>query len=436
MTSCDLKSCYDRVAHTPAVLAMLGYGIPAEPMYSMFHAIQNMKFITRTAFGDSEETFGGKEKGFLAKPQGLGQGNGCGPPVWAVVSSRMFEVLHKRGLVTSFKTPMTKKILELSGFAFVDDSDILADADSKNNPVETMINMQKAIDCWEGVAKSTGGALAPSKSWWYLIHYKWDNKGQWSYGDTSNLTNRNLKPCDKYNKLIDLEYLPATQGKKMLGVHLAPDGNNKLQFKKMKDKARELAGFARAGHIKQHEAWIALQTMAMKSLEYPLPALTMTEDECEKVMWILIQSFLPKLGINRYMKRDVIYGSKSKQGLGIKNLFITQGLAHVNDLIEHMWKDTITGHLIVTELHNLRLEVGSNIPILESNYEDFSDLILTESWLQHTWKFMSQHEMILDIETPKITLARENDEIIMDMFMEAGIKGGRLHRANRCRMYL
>ena len=46
MTSCDLKSCYDRVAHTPAVLAMLGYGIPAEPMYSMFHAIQNIKFIT------------------------------------------------------------------------------------------------------------------------------------------------------------------------------------------------------------------------------------------------------------------------------------------------------------------------------------------------------------------------------------------------------
>ena len=100
MTSCDLKSCYDRVAHTPALLAMLGYGIPSEPMHSMFHAIQYMKFTTRTAFGDSMQTFGGKEANYTSRPQGLGQGNGTGPQVWAVVSSRMFEVLHKRGLET------------------------------------------------------------------------------------------------------------------------------------------------------------------------------------------------------------------------------------------------------------------------------------------------------------------------------------------------
>ena len=28
MTSCDLKSCYDRVVHTPALLALLGFGGP------------------------------------------------------------------------------------------------------------------------------------------------------------------------------------------------------------------------------------------------------------------------------------------------------------------------------------------------------------------------------------------------------------------------
>ena len=72
MTSCDLKSCYDRVAHTPDLLVMLGYGIPMEPMFSMFHSIQYMQFITRTAYGDSEKTFGGMEKGFLARPHGLG----------------------------------------------------------------------------------------------------------------------------------------------------------------------------------------------------------------------------------------------------------------------------------------------------------------------------------------------------------------------------
>ena len=161
---------------------MLGYGIPTEPMFSMFHSIQYMQFITRTAYGDSEKTFGGLEEGFLARPQGLGQGNGSGPPVWAVVSSRMFEVLHKRGLATDFTTPITNEVMKLCGFAFVDDSDIVASSGGSNDPITTIKNMQTNIDCWEGVAKCTGGALAPDKSWWYLIHYKWDKEGNWRYG--------------------------------------------------------------------------------------------------------------------------------------------------------------------------------------------------------------------------------------------------------------
>ena len=54
MTSCDLKSCYDRIAHTPATLAMFRLGIPLQPIQSMFETIQNTKHTTRTFFGDSE----------------------------------------------------------------------------------------------------------------------------------------------------------------------------------------------------------------------------------------------------------------------------------------------------------------------------------------------------------------------------------------------
>ena len=36
LTSCDLKSCYDRICHTPAMLAARSYGIPKEPLISFF----------------------------------------------------------------------------------------------------------------------------------------------------------------------------------------------------------------------------------------------------------------------------------------------------------------------------------------------------------------------------------------------------------------
>ena len=56
-----------------------------------------------------------------------------------------------------------------------------------------------------------------------------------------------------------------------------------------------------------HEAWIGLNNVAMKSLEYCLPATTLTKSECDKEMWQLLKTFLPKVGVNRFIQRDVLY---------------------------------------------------------------------------------------------------------------------------------
>ena len=118
MTSCDLKSCYDCITHTPTTLAMC--------RVSMFSTIQKAQHYTRTAFGDSEKTYSRLELPFRFGPQGVGQGNGAGPPVWTVVSLAMFAVLKKRGLATKMVTPITKQKMEVCGFAFVDDSDVIS----------------------------------------------------------------------------------------------------------------------------------------------------------------------------------------------------------------------------------------------------------------------------------------------------------------------
>ena len=91
MASVDLKSCYDRIAHSPAYLAMRGFGITDGPIKSMFSTIQELKHKTKTVHGISNCFFTGKEH-FKAKPNGTCQGNGAGPSMWAIGSSRMFEV--------------------------------------------------------------------------------------------------------------------------------------------------------------------------------------------------------------------------------------------------------------------------------------------------------------------------------------------------------
>ena len=164
MTGVDLKSCYDRVAHAPAYLAMRSYGIPSEPIESMLSTIQDMFFFTFTAHRMSKNSFGGIEEGFLAAPNGLGQGNGTGPSVWSVVSSKMFQVMHHRNAATKIVSLLTNTSVDVCGFAFVDDTDLIAmSPQGCNDHTDANKSMQKVVNEWEAVSKTTGGALVPSK---------------------------------------------------------------------------------------------------------------------------------------------------------------------------------------------------------------------------------------------------------------------------------
>ena len=157
MAAVDLKSCYDQVSHAPSTLAMAEYGMSIEPIQSMYSMIQNMQYYTKTVHGVSEKTFGEKE-GYIACPNGLGQGNGAGPACWLVSSAHMFDVLKARGNSSQISTPLSKKTMDMCGFAVVDDTYLIAMTEN-NDVKETQLKLQKIIDDWEA------GALAPQKSW-------------------------------------------------------------------------------------------------------------------------------------------------------------------------------------------------------------------------------------------------------------------------------
>ena len=154
-------------------------------------------------------------------------------------------------------------------------------------------------------------------------------------------------------------------------------------------------------------------------------------------MWILIKSFLPKAGINRFIRREVLYATPAAQGLGLKDIYLTQGVQHINELVEHVWKQSITGQFLLSSLEHLRLEIGVNGKILQLPYKKFAPIILTNSWLQQTWEFMNEYKIKLDVNVPDIPLLRERDIPIMKAILDQGqITNKDLAIVNKCRVYL
>ena len=68
----------------------------------------------------------------------------------------------------------------------------------------------------------TGGALSVSKSWWYLIEYVW-KRGKWEATDAEN--ELDLVAKDTSGNIVSLKRLYCHESSKMLGVWIAPDGN-------------------------------------------------------------------------------------------------------------------------------------------------------------------------------------------------------------------
>ena len=166
-------------------------------------------------------------------------------------------------------------------------------------------------------------------------------------------------------------------------------------------------------------------------------ATTFNEKECDQIMWLILEQFLPRSGINRYICHDILYAPVKLQGLGLKDLHISQGLHHVCNIIEHIWKSNITGQFIVSSLEYLQLEIGTNVKIIQANCERYQNILLTQLWIRQTWEFMSMNSIMIDMDITIIPERRENDSAIMIKVLQCkDITEQDKLTFNKCQIYL
>jgi len=91
----DAKGCFDCIAHVVAILALRCLGVPRPALMSMIETIQEMRHHLRTAFGDSESSYGPNSTG--PPPQGILQGNGAGPATWTAITAVLVKCMQSEG---------------------------------------------------------------------------------------------------------------------------------------------------------------------------------------------------------------------------------------------------------------------------------------------------------------------------------------------------
>ena len=120
----------------------------------------------------------------------------------------------------------------------------------------------------------------------------------------------------------------------------------------------------------------------------------------------------------------------------MNDLYVTQGLTHIQKFHQHYGWGTITDRLLRVTLETSILEVGIGRNLFELDFSKFHALV-TDGWIKSLWEFCDKHNItIKDYTTKYPPLMRMNDVYLTEVFAEEGYSDGQLRKLNQCRIYL
>jgi hypothetical protein len=151
----------------------------------------------------------------------------------------------------------------------------------------------------------------------------------------------------------------------------------------------------------------------------------------------MIMAILPKMGYNRYMPREVVFGPYEDGGIGLISMYILQGVTHVVNAIRHMRMGT--GQLAAT----LQIAYEWSHCVAGTRMAPFEEVAtsipyLKDGWIPNTRDFLYESGMKMTCgKRREIEEMRSDDQILME---DAGrspfLNDTDENEVNNCRLFL
>jgi len=331
------------------------------------------------AYGDSQQSANGNSWG---KPiAGIGQGNSASPPIWAAVSSPMFNVMRQDGFYTLLIGAISHQQRKVVDFAFVDDTNLCVTHQS--NQVEQVVSQkQKAVTYWEGLLQAMGGVLVLEKCFWYLVKFELMNN-KWSYKKCNQVPG-SISLLDSDCQQVTSQQLEPSEARRTLGVWLAPDSNMDTEWAYLLDVAKGWQRKMKHAKLGWSESIFSLHNVLLRKLIYPLPAPTFMAEQCHSIMSPILAQGLPLAGFICTFPHALAHGPLKFCSVNIPNLFTKQILLHIQTLLKFSNQpQDLTSFLLWATGETMQLELGLRGQLFEAPL--ILQELVTDSLMKHTW---------------------------------------------------
>ena len=404
----DLMQCFDRMAHPVSALCTRRLGVPPMVVKTMIQSLTHMKHFVRTAYGDSESSYGGD----CTRPlQGAIQGNGAAAQIFVALSCVMIQFLEKQCEGFSIYTSLSLMALSFIVVMYVDDADIMVSARTYDESINMLITRtQNAIGIWRRGAAQTGAALRPHKCKWFLVAFKWKNNIPSLH--TISSAPGPLFQQDTHEHTHIVERLDPSHSVEGLGIIFNPLGCWEHQFLQTKQKVQQWCNVIRTSSLNHHEVYLASTTGIIRSVTYVVPVTSFTKEQCIAIDATLYSTVLPRIGMNRHLPLVFRYGPEPCHGLGLPQTVIQQYVDKVKLLLQHANQDTQLGKSIISILETIHLSMGVQTPIFRLDYSKFH-FLLEPCWIKDIWKISSKYNIQIHTDYMVPQLQRTHDIALM-----------------------
>ena len=143
----------------------------------------------------------------------------------------------------------------------------------------------------------------------------------------------------------------------------------------------------------------------------------MSHAQGDAIIVNLYKALLPELGLQKRFPRIWRYSSRKYQGLALPHPYYTQGVGSVATFQQAGLSTELRGSLIRANTEQAQLEIGTSLPILQENYNEWGFLLTEHCWIGSLWRFCSEFAISLEAEHLQAPgPQRQNDAYLMELF--------------------
>jgi hypothetical protein len=260
---------------------------------------------------------------------GVGQGSTNAPARWGFVCDTLINLYKTLGNDATINSLISNTLTNLKIAGFVNNTALVLVQQIVS--AFLVLHLEQNAQLWEKLLYTTGGWLEISKCKFAIFDWIFDKSGRCLL----NLSIKyHLHITSSETKQVSLiEQISLSKPYKSVGVQLSLDGSMQEQTADISNKCSEMAAIFSLSYFNPTDARQGLSTIYGPSVQYALPASSISQQTLQNIQKLVISAALSCLGFNNKMPRAVVFASKYNGGLGITDLYTEHGNGQINIIV-------------------------------------------------------------------------------------------------------